>query len=109
MENGACVIALHGEIDFDTRAELESTLCLFGHIFGRVVLDLSGLVFCDVFGLRVLYDVHECLLAVRARLTLRRPPPPLRFLLIVANLETTFDVEPDVEARPATRGLTLVD
>jgi anti-sigma B factor antagonist len=93
LEDGAAVIALHGELDDATSLELRSTLGLLGQIFGAVVVDLSGLVFCDSHGLRVLFNAHERLLRTRGRLTLRSPTRPLERMLAVTGLDEILHVE----------------
>jgi anti-sigma B factor antagonist len=106
LEDGAAVIALHGELDDSTSLELRATLGLLGLIFGAVVVDLSGLVFCDSHGLRVLFNAHERLLRTRGRLTLRSPPRPLERMLAVTGLDDILHVEDvggqvDVAGRPS--------
>jgi anti-sigma B factor antagonist len=96
LEDGAAVVALHGELDGMSSAELRSTLGLLGVVFGAVVVDLSNLVFCDSQGLCVLRDTHERLLATRGRLTLRQPPRLLRRMLGITGLDNVLNIEPDV-------------
>jgi len=96
MEDGAAVIALLGELDAATSQELRSMLGLLGQVFGAVVVDLSGLAFCDSRGLRVLRDAHTRLLATHGRLTVRCPPPLLRRIFAVTGLDDVLDIEPGV-------------
>jgi anti-anti-sigma factor len=101
MEDGAAVIALHGELDVLTSCELRSMLGLLGQVFGAVVVDLSGLAFCDSRGLRVLRDAHHHLVATHGRLTVRRAPPLLRRLFSVTALDEVLDIEPNPTDEPA--------
>jgi anti-sigma B factor antagonist len=93
LEEGAAVIALHGELDALSSGELRSTLGLLGLVFGAVVVDLSNLVFCDSRGLLALRDTHEHLRATHGRLTLRRPPRLVRRLFGITGLDEVLDVE----------------
>ena len=99
MEDGAAVIALHGELDAATGPELRSTLGLLGVVFGAVVVDLSGLIFCGSHGFRLLLDAHEQLLGTRGRLTLRGPSRPLRRMLAATGLDQVLHVEADAVGR----------
>jgi len=102
MEDGAAVIALHGELDGATAPELCSMLGLLGQVFGAVVVDLSALTFCDSRGLRVLRDAHRHLGATHGRLTVRRPPPMLRRLFAVTGLHDVLDIETNLTDEPAS-------
>ena len=97
MEGGAAVVAVYGELDLATRGELRSTLSLLGDAYGRVVVDLSGLEFCDVAGFRSLCDAHETLRAAHGNLTLRSPGRGLRRLIAFSGVP--FDVEPSVDGQ----------
>jgi anti-anti-sigma factor len=102
MEDGAAVIALRGELDAASSRELRSMLGLLGLVFGAVVIDLSGVVFCDSRGLGVLRGAHDQLRATHGRLTLRRPSPTMQRLFAVTGLDGVLDIDPCVveEADP---------
>lgn len=102
VDDGTPVIAVRGDLDLTVRDELLPTLCLFGQMFGDVVVDLSGVLFCDASGLRVLYDVHEHLSDVRGRLILRCAPPLLERLLRLTDLDTFFNIEPMAVGLPVS-------
>jgi anti-anti-sigma factor len=55
-ENGACRVALRGELDLGTAAQLEQALAEAGD---DVLLDLRGLTFMDSTGVRVLLEAAE--------------------------------------------------
>lgn len=67
--DGSAHFALHGELDLAAGPALERALAATDG--GPVVLDLSGLWFADLTGVRLLLAAQERL---GARLTLRTPP-----------------------------------
>ncbi|MDR0345220.1 MAG: STAS domain-containing protein [Nocardiopsaceae bacterium] len=64
-----------------------------------VLLDLSGLSFCDVTGLNALVRARRILGERGAWLALAAPPPSLTKLLAVTGLDQLFEVFPQ-PARP---------
>jgi anti-sigma B factor antagonist len=98
MEDGAAVVAVHGELDLATSGTLCSIVSLLGQIHGAVVVDLAGVDFCDTAGLHALNVAQDHLTSVRARLVLRRPTPRLHRLLEVTGYAETLNLEPTAEA-----------
>jgi anti-sigma B factor antagonist len=96
LEEGAAVIAVHGELDAVSSGELRATLELLGLVFGAVVVDLSDLDFCNSRGLQVLQDAHAHLLRTGGRLMLRRPSRLVQRMLEITGLDEVLTVDPPV-------------
>ena len=84
MPAGSC--ALTGEIDRLTGPALidllEATMC--GGV-GQLDLQITGVTFVDVGGLRALARAHDLAAQRGITLTLRQPTPQARWLLQIAN------------------------
>jgi anti-sigma B factor antagonist len=98
------VVSVHGEIDLYTaprlRAELDRVLAGTGGL--RLIVDLSGVEFCDSTGVNVLLAGYRRARETGGDLALAGPRPPMRKILQVTGLESVFSV---VEVPAATAGL----
>ncbi|WP_052852180.1 STAS domain-containing protein [Streptomyces avicenniae] len=52
---GSVVMAPHGELDYDTLSDIEDALTRLPVSAGPVVLDMTGVSFMDLAGLRLAY------------------------------------------------------
>lgn len=106
------VIALHGDLDIATAPDVrERLIAALRRATAPVIIDLSGVTFCDANGLALLIAARR-----RARhdglgLVLAAPRPPMVKLLRITGLHRAFTVHPTLaEARrhrkPATRPAT---
>ena len=89
-----------GEIDLYTAPRLHSELAalLADGMPARVIIDMSGVEFCDSTGMNVLLS---CLRRARERggeLEIAAPKPAVRKILQVTGLDSVFTVIPDVDA-----------
>jgi anti-sigma B factor antagonist len=97
--DGTVVVALRGSLDIDTAAALSTTLeQILQQPLPRVVVDLSGVEFCDSTGLSAFVVGH-----VRARdaggwLRLAAPGEFLSGLLRTLGLASRLGVHPSVAA-----------
>ncbi|MBO0806928.1 MAG: STAS domain-containing protein [Actinobacteria bacterium] len=98
---GLVVAELSGEIDLVTAPELIAALQApqVSPPGSLVLLDLSGLGFCDVTGLNALVRARRILSERGAWLALAAPPPSLLKLLAVTGVDQLFEVYPQ-PARP---------
>ncbi|MER7007620.1 STAS domain-containing protein [Dactylosporangium sp. NPDC000555] len=81
-EDGVAVVAVYGSIDVDTAPELRKTMhALFDAGGTRVVIDLSGVEFCDSIGLGTFAYGHNHCVASDGFLRLVGPSPFLARLL----------------------------
>ena len=97
------VLIVTGEIDRDTRRHLSDAagkVIADGH--HRLILDLSGLSFCDSSGLSLLVDLHRETQTKSGWLRLVAASPVLCDMLRVTNLDRMFTVYDTVEAAAAT-------
>jgi anti-sigma B factor antagonist len=87
-------MSVHGEIDLYTvpRLERELTSVLAGGDPVRLVVDLSGVDFCDSTGVNVLLAAHRQAREKGGDLELAAPRPAVRKILQVTGLETVFTV-----------------
>ena len=93
---GACAIALHGELDLRTAPELCARL--EAHRGEHVLVDLTALGFCDSSGLRALIcEAREAQIAGGGLMVIAPEHGPVRRLLQVTGLEELFGVHADVQ------------
>lgn len=98
------VVSVHGEIDLYTaprlRAELDRVLARSEPV--QLIVDMSGVEFCDSTGVNVLLAGYRRARETGGDLELAAPRPALRKILQVTGLESVFRV---VAAPAATAGL----
>ncbi|MEV7617430.1 STAS domain-containing protein [Streptomyces sp. NPDC089799] len=97
---GAVVVALSGELDYDTadplRAALEGALAGAGPT--RLVVDCAGLRFCDSTGLNVLLRARLAARATGGSVELAEVPDQAARLFRVTGADQVFPVHTDVDA-----------
>ncbi|MEU5381120.1 anti-sigma factor antagonist [Streptomyces sp. NPDC005968] len=108
------VVEVTGELDIATADLLDGHLhdVITRHGPARIVLDLSGLTFCDASGLRVLVRAHHAARRCHGRLHLVCPYGLTRYLLRITRLSETIPahrtlsdaLEPAGADRPHGRG-----
>ena len=93
---GLVVVELNGELDLMSAPELVATLQApqVSPPGSLVLLDLSGLGFCDVTGLNALVRSRRILGERGAWLCLAAPPLSLMKLLAITGLDQVFEVFP---------------
>jgi anti-sigma B factor antagonist len=93
-------MSVSGEIDLYTapRLHAELTTALAGDGPVRLVVDLSGVGFCDSTGMNVLLAAHRRAQENGGDLELSSPRPAVRKILQVTGLETVFTVTDDPAA-----------
>jgi anti-sigma B factor antagonist len=93
------IVTISGEIDLYTAPRLHSELVglLDDDMPARVVIDMSGVEFCDSTGMNVLLS---CLRRARERggeLEIAAPKPAVRKILQVTGLDSVFTVVADAD------------
>lgn len=93
-------MTISGEIDLYTAPRLHSELgaVLADGMPTRVVIDMSGVEFCDSTGMNVLLAAHRVAIERGGDLTLAAPRPPVRKILEVTGLQSVFTIEDDLPA-----------
>lgn len=90
-----CRIDVAGEIDLATAPDLTAVVHQVSSRRGLVlVLDVTGVTFCDCVGLTALLNAHRRLRDAGGALALVYPPPQLRQLLDATGLAGELDVWP---------------
>jgi len=87
-------IAVSGELDMATAPQLAAAIeqaARRGQ--NEIVLDLSGLRFCDSSGLSVFVRAHRDLQTAGGGLTLGNPSERLRMLLATTNLDDELNID----------------
>ena len=101
-QGGHAVVSVYGEVDLYTAPRLQAELAsLVRDGAGRVVVDLSGVEFCDSTGMNVLLSAMKRLREHGGSLELASPRPAVRRILQVTGLDTVFSVH---DALPALEG-----
>ncbi|MFF8837357.1 STAS domain-containing protein [Streptomyces sp. NPDC015130] len=91
---GTVVLVLNGELDHDTVAPLRTALTAHREA-ARVVVDCSGLRFCDSTGLNVLLKARRRMLATGGRVDLSGLQPPVDRMLQITGARSVFRVYAD--------------
>jgi anti-sigma B factor antagonist len=96
-EGAVLVIEAHGELDLATAPRLAARLDALRSNGrpGRVLVDLSGVEFCDSTGLRALIGAAAELRAAGGRLAVSAPAGPVSRLLDVTGAGEWLDIHPD--------------
>ena len=94
------VLALAGEIDLYTAPRLQSELTsvLSAGKSAQIVVDMSGVEFCDSTGMNVLLAAHRVATERGGELSLAAPRPAVRKILEVTGLQSVFIIHDDVPA-----------
>jgi anti-anti-sigma factor len=86
--DGRTEVAVAGEIDFATHQALLGTLTdEIEHGHRRIVLDMSGVTFCDSTGLGVLVQIHQRAAEGGGWLRIAAPTDAVRRALEITNLD----------------------
>jgi anti-anti-sigma factor len=100
--NGATVIEARGELDIDGAPMLRAALAeLVDRGVYRIVLDASGLKFCDSIGLSVLLTTHRVCMAGGGFLRIAAPADFLLTLLKIVGVAEHVAVYRSVDAAAA--------
>ncbi|MFE5012200.1 STAS domain-containing protein [Streptomyces sp. NPDC056696] len=102
---GWTVIEVSGELDVATRTQLGDHLeevIATAHTPARVVVDMSGLDFCDASGLSVLVAAHHAAKDRQGQLRLVCPQRRIRRLLQITELTDVMPVFDTVAQATAT-------
>ncbi len=91
VSDGTITVVLAGEVDLLAIPRLRAVLA--EHVGERdVVLDLSGVAFCDSSALRVLVDAQRSSSAAGRELVIHDPSPAVRGLFEVSGLRGVLRV-----------------
>ena len=92
-QGGHAVVTATGELDLYTAPRLQAALAgLLREQATRIVVDLSGVEFCDSTGMNVLLSAMKRLKEQGGSLELAAPRPAVRRILQVTGLDTVFTV-----------------
>jgi anti-sigma B factor antagonist len=100
---GSTTIAeLHGELDITCSPALRDQLLgLLRRSSSRLVVDLSGVTYCDASGLAVLVGTERRARLLGGSLRLAAVPPQVDEVLHITGLDRHLDVFPSVQAATA--------
>lgn len=98
-QGGHAVVTATGELDLYTAPRLQAALAgLLREQVDRVVVDLSGVEFCDSTGMNVLLAAMKRLKEQGGTFELAAPRPAVKRILQVTGLDTVFSI---LDAMPA--------
>jgi len=102
-QGGHAVVTATGELDLYTAPRLQTALAglLREQHVDRIVVDLSGVEFCDSTGMNVLLAAMKRLKEQGGMLELAAPRPAVKRILQVTGLDTVFSVTDAVPAMDA--------
>jgi anti-sigma B factor antagonist len=91
--DGFAIITISGEIDIARAPALrEQLIGLLRPGASRLVVDLSGVTFCDASGLAVLVGVARRVALLGGVLRLAAPTPPVSAILRLTGLDSRFEI-----------------
>jgi anti-sigma B factor antagonist len=93
---GVVVVRLAGELDVGTTAMFRQVVTPYAGSGREVLLDLSGLAFCDSTGMGAMVSMYRAATAAQARLHVCGPQPQMRKTLEVIGLDQVFVMHPDL-------------
>ncbi|MFI0357766.1 STAS domain-containing protein [Actinomadura sp. 9N407] len=92
-QGGHAIVTATGELDLYTAPRLQTALAgLLREQLDRIVVDLSGVEFCDSTGMNVLLSAMKRLKERGGTLELAAPRPAVKRILQVTGLDTVFIV-----------------
>jgi anti-anti-sigma factor len=104
--SGHTVIAIRGELDLATTAPLrDRILTILKDTTSPVIVDLSGVSFCDASGLALLVGTQRRATMHGLTVALAAPRPNLHKLLRITGLDRAFTVHPTLADAQLGRGL----
>jgi anti-sigma B factor antagonist len=93
--SGQTIIAVHGELDIATTAALRNrVLAILSDTATPVIIDLSGVSFCDASGLALLIGAQRRAMLHGLSITLASPRPHMTKLLRITGLDRAFTIHP---------------
>ena len=95
------MVRVIGEIDMANSSQLRSRLEAAAQGGGVVEVDLRETTFFDATGLTALVSGRRAAIEQGGSLVLTAVPPFLRRLLVITDLESTFDASPESRCEPA--------
>ncbi|MEV0351389.1 STAS domain-containing protein [Nonomuraea sp. NPDC050680] len=94
---GHALVAITGEIDLYTAPHLQAEFArLLQEGPSRVVIDMSGVDFCDSTGMNVLLSALKRVKEQGGALDVAAPRPAVRKILQVTGLDSVFTVHDEV-------------
>ncbi|MFJ4961733.1 Anti-sigma-B factor antagonist [Streptomyces sp. ADI96-02] len=95
---GPHVLTLSGELDYHTSARLREALNEIPLETGTgLVIDLSGLTYCDSTGITLLVTAYQRAQATGAQLSLAGSSPDLLRVFRIVGLDQVFVLQPTTE------------
>jgi anti-anti-sigma factor len=89
-EDGVCVVAMSGELDLDTMAELSTALTGCDGV-ATTVVDLRGLTFIDSSGVSGLLAAARHAREAGSRLVCVAGPPPIQRIFELTGVDTVLE------------------
>ncbi|WP_055495897.1 STAS domain-containing protein [Streptomyces sp. TP-A0356] len=97
------VLEIFGQLDYFTAGDLRDLISTITLQPGqRLVLDLSGMEFCDSSGLSALIAAHNHAYAAQADIALAAVPTHTLRTLRIVGLDQIFPIHPDSEIATQT-------
>ncbi len=91
--SGRTVLSVHGELDIATTSALRNRiLAVLSETSTSVIIDLSGVSFCDASGLTLLVGARRRAMMYGLSITLAAPRPHMSKLLRITQLDRVFTV-----------------
>jgi anti-anti-sigma factor len=96
--DGIVVLALRGEVDLTTGAEIQRALLgPDGEATRHTVMDLSQVTFMDSTGINVLIGAHQAATAIQGWVRVAGPTPYILRVLQLVGLDTVMPCYPTLQ------------
>jgi anti-sigma B factor antagonist len=93
------VLGVGGEIDLQTAPAMrKEALAVIAQGHPHLILDLTGVTFCDSSGFNALIGIMRCATAAHGSLSLAAVPDRLLHILDLTGLSSIMPTYPDTEA-----------
>ena len=99
--NGHVVVAVRGDVDIATAAELRNRISDAVEVHRAIVVDLGEVGFMDSTGLGVLVALHSRAVALGGTFVIARPQKIVRNALRLVQVDTVIDVFDSLDAAVA--------
>jgi anti-anti-sigma factor len=93
QDDGAVSLAVSGEIDMATAESLyEQAIALVSTGTRLLVLDLTGVTFCDSLGIAALVRIYRYALGLGCQLRVTNPREHVAHVLQISGLDQVFEI-----------------
>jgi stage II sporulation protein AA (anti-sigma F factor antagonist) len=103
LECDPIILCLSGELDIKNASDVQDAIQAVAHESSCLILDLSGLRFCDCAAVSMFLKLAEQRAQAGGSLRLAAPTGPVRRVLEALNIDKAVAIEPTATHAPSGR------